>query len=109
MPTFSRSIKSDFAQGILKRLTCSATCIAATAFLFRIGILWLHWHRILGTVEANGPYGFEVGQIAKSIVLGKGFSSPLLMVETGPTAHLCPIYTYLVAGVFKLLGIYTVK
>ena len=109
MPTCSRSMKSDFVQGILKRLTCSATCIAATAFLFRIGILWLHWHRIIGTAEANGPYGFEVGQIAKSIVLGKGFSSPLLMVETGPTAHLCPIYTYLVAGVFKLWGIYTVK
>lgn len=54
-----------------------------------------HWH-----------FGYETGRIARSIVQGKGFSSPLF-AETGPTAWMSPVYPYIVAGVFKLFGIYT--
>jgi 4-amino-4-deoxy-L-arabinose transferase-like glycosyltransferase len=54
-----------------------------------------HWH-----------FGYETGRIARSIVQGKGFSSPLF-AETGPTAWMTPVYPYLVAGVFKVFGIYT--
>jgi len=54
-----------------------------------------HWH-----------FGYETGRIARSIVQGKGFSSPLF-AETGPTAWMSPVYPYLVASVFKVFGIYT--
>src|SRR6202167_5492284 len=54
-----------------------------------------HWH-----------FGYETGRIARSIVQGRGFSSPLLE-DTGPTAWMTPVYPYLVAGVFKIFGIYT--
>lgn len=54
-----------------------------------------HWH-----------FGFEAGRIARSIVQGHGFSSPLF-AETGPTAWMSPVYPYIIAGVFKVLGIYT--
>src|ERR1700683_4688549 len=54
-----------------------------------------HWH-----------FGYETGRIARSIVQGRGFSSPLF-AETGPTAWMSPIYPYIVAGVFKVFGIYT--
>jgi len=54
-----------------------------------------HWH-----------FGYEAGRIARSIVQGRGFSSPLFE-DTGPTAWMTPVYPYLVAGVFKLFGIYT--
>lgn len=54
-----------------------------------------HWH-----------FGYEAGRIARSIVQGRGFSSPLFG-DTGPTAWMTPVYPYLVAGVFKLFGIYT--
>jgi len=54
-----------------------------------------HWH-----------FGYETGRIARSIVQGHGFSSPLF-ADTGPTAWMSPIYPYIVAGVFKVFGIYT--
>src|SRR3984893_14183207 len=54
-----------------------------------------HWH-----------FGYETGRIARSIVEGKGFSSPLFS-ETGPTAWMTPVYPYIVAAVFKVFGIYT--
>ncbi len=54
-------------------------------------------------------YGiFESCRIASSIVAGHGFSSPY-GVMTGPTAWLPPVYPYIVAIVFKLLGVYSVS
>ncbi len=54
-----------------------------------------HWH-----------FGYETGRIARSIVEGRGFSSPLFE-DTGPTAWMTPVYPYIVAGVFKVFGVYT--
>jgi hypothetical protein len=54
-----------------------------------------HWH-----------FGYETGRIARSIVQGRGFSSPLFE-DTGPTAWMTPVYPYLVACVFKVFGVYT--
>jgi hypothetical protein len=54
-----------------------------------------HWH-----------FGYETGRIARSIAQGRGFSSPLFG-DTGPTAWMTPVYPYLVAGVFKIFGIYS--
>lgn len=51
-------------------------------------------------------FGYETGRIARSIAEGHGFSSPLFG-DTGPTAWMTPVYPYLVAGVFKVFGIYT--
>ena len=54
-----------------------------------------HWH-----------FGFETGRIAYSIAEGHGFSSPLYSA-TGPTAWMTPVYPYIVAGVFKVFGVYS--
>jgi 4-amino-4-deoxy-L-arabinose transferase-like glycosyltransferase len=54
-----------------------------------------HWH-----------FGYEAGRIARSIAEGRGYSSPLF-ADTGPTAWMTPVYPYVVAGVFKVFGIYT--
>ncbi len=51
-------------------------------------------------------FGFEVGRIASSIAAGHGFSSPF-HIPTGPSAWLAPVYPYLLAGVFRLFGIYS--
>lgn len=47
-----------------------------------------------------------MGRIARSIVQGKGFSSPTDL-DTGPTAWAAPVYPYIMAGVFKIFGLYT--
>jgi 4-amino-4-deoxy-L-arabinose transferase-like glycosyltransferase len=52
------------------------------------------------------PIAYELGNIANSIARGHGFSSPL-EVDTGPTAWVTPVYVYLLAGIFKLAGIYS--
>ena len=56
--------------------------------------------------EDHFAFGWEMGRVARSIALGQGFSSPY-GGNTGPTAWEPPLYPYLMAGVFKLLGIYS--
>lgn len=62
--------------------------------------------------ERTDPYrdhwrlGGEAGRIARSIAEGEGFSNPLFG-QTGPTAWLAPIFPYLLAGIFKVFGIYS--
>jgi hypothetical protein len=90
-----------------KQLAASSVFIATVAFTLRLLILYLSWHR--GAVADAVPFGYEAGQVAKSIVSGRGFSSPFTLVETGPTAFLSPVYPYLLAAIFKLWGIYTVR
>src|SRR6202046_4741151 len=51
-------------------------------------------------------FGWEMGRIGRSIVQGQGFSSPY-EGNTGPTAWEPPLYPFLIAGVFKIFGIYT--
>lgn len=45
------------------------------------------------------------GLIARSIVSGHGFGSPF--ADTGASALLPPVYSYLLAGIFKVFGIET--
>jgi 4-amino-4-deoxy-L-arabinose transferase-like glycosyltransferase len=50
--------------------------------------------------------GGEAGRIARAIVEGKGFSNPLF-ADTGPTSWLAPVFPYLLAGIFKIFGVYS--
>ena len=56
--------------------------------------------------EDHFAFGWEMGRVARSIALGQGFSNPY-GGNTGPTAWEPPLYPYLMAGVFKIFGIYT--
>jgi 4-amino-4-deoxy-L-arabinose transferase-like glycosyltransferase len=62
--------------------------------------------------ERTDPYrdhwrmGGEAGRIARSIAQGEGFSNPLFG-KTGPTAWLAPVFPYLLAGIFKIFGVYS--
>lgn len=60
----------------------------------------------ISAADDHFRFGFETGRIARSIASGEGFSSPLVK-PTGPTAWLPPAYPYLLAGIFKIFGIYT--
>jgi 4-amino-4-deoxy-L-arabinose transferase-like glycosyltransferase len=51
-------------------------------------------------------FGWEVGWVARSIATGHGFSSPFYPAS-GPTALVPPLFTYLLAMVFRLFGPYT--
>jgi 4-amino-4-deoxy-L-arabinose transferase-like glycosyltransferase len=59
-------------------------------------------------VNNFGWESWEMGWTARSIFLGHGFGSPFLPI-TGPTALVPPLYPYLLAGAFRLFGLYTAK
>jgi len=77
--------------------------IVAVAFLLRVLLILL-----LGTYHLphDASFAFEVGAVAGSVAEGHGFSSPF-GDPTGPTAIVSPIYAYLLAGIFKVFGVYT--
>jgi Dolichyl-phosphate-mannose-protein mannosyltransferase len=91
-----------------KRYWSSAVFITCVAFLVRLAILVLT--RIsMPTSQANTPYGYEAGHVAASIASGRGFTAPLSPIQTGATAWLVPIYPYLMAGIFKIWGIFSIR
>src|SRR5882724_416268 len=76
------------------------------AFALRFGyIVADHTYRFK-TLDGNFSFGFEMGRIGRAIATGQGFSDPF-EGHTGPTAWEPPLYPYLIAGVFKITGVYT--
>src|SRR5215472_3048240 len=51
------------------------------------------------------PFLFESGNIAYSVATGQGFASPF-HITTGPTAWMTPVYPLLLAGIFRVFGVY---
>jgi len=76
------------------------------AFVVRLALILLPGTYHLNPMRDHWRFDWEVGRVARSIALGQGFSSPY-QGQTGPTAHFAPVYPYLLAGVFKLFGVYT--
>jgi len=77
-----------------------------TAFLVRVAYIVLgHTFRIT-PINHHFEFGWETGRVAASLAQGHGYSSPF-SGNTGPTAWMVPGFTLLLAGVFKLFGVYT--
>jgi hypothetical protein len=77
-----------------------------TAFLVRVAYIALaHTYRIT-PFNHHFEFGWETGRVAASVAGGHGYSSPF-SGDTGPTAWMVPGFTLLLAGVFKLFGIYS--
>ncbi len=93
----------------LKRVLSSTGAAVVAAFLVRMLFLHHIFHTTLERAVIDPPFGAETGAVAAAIASGRGFSSPLNKFHTGPTAWFTPIYPYLLAGVFKLYGIFSVK
>src|SRR6202521_1407188 len=56
--------------------------------------------------ERDFDFGFEMGRIGRSLAQGQGFSNPF-DETTGATAWKPPLYPFLIAGVFRVFGIYS--
>jgi|SRR5690348_2966911 len=89
-----------------KHLWQSPVAIFIVALLLRLVAVRLFYNSTWNDYEDHLWFGFETGRIARSIAEGHGYGNPL-SVPTGPTAWLTPIYPYLVAAIFKLLGVYS--
>lgn len=76
------------------------------AFILRLAFMFGgHTYRF-PDIHNHFSFGFETGSIAGAIARGEGFSSPFAD-PTGPTAWIGPIYPYLLAGIFRVFGLFT--
>src|SRR5713101_8433262 len=92
----------------LRPLFWSPWTMVITALTLRLVVMGFSYTDLLDPARDHYAFGYEFGRVARSIATGHGFSSPY-PEPTGPTALIPPVYTYLVAGVFKLLGVYSVS
>ena len=76
------------------------------ALVLRLNYMWqfqsIHPRQGVSVI----PFLFESGNIAHSLATGHGFSSPF-RVDTGPTAWMTPLFPLLLAGIFRIFGVYT--
>jgi 4-amino-4-deoxy-L-arabinose transferase-like glycosyltransferase len=87
-------------------LATSVWLIVAVAMVCRLGYAYHEVREIPAQVLASVPFAQETGNIAMALATGEGFSSPTRR-NTGPTAWLPPVYPALVAGIFRVFGIFT--
>jgi 4-amino-4-deoxy-L-arabinose transferase-like glycosyltransferase len=64
-----------------------------------------HFYRV-APFEDHFKFGWEMGRIARSLATGQGYANPFDH-PSGPTAWVTPLYPLILAGVFKLFGVYS--
>ncbi len=82
--------------------------VVFTGLAIRIAAMLLFRSYEFPVERDHWKFGYEMGRVARSLALGRGFSSPL-PDPTGPTALLPPAYPVLLAGIFRVFGIYTTQ
>jgi len=101
-----RGEKNLLAFPVRQPLWHSLAFIVLVAFLLRLAVITIgHTYRITPRRD-HFQFGWEMGRIARSIATGHGFGSPTDL-DTGPSAWAPPVYPYILAGVFKLFGVYS--
>jgi hypothetical protein len=75
-------------------------------FILRVLYMTLaHTYRVKGFLD-HFQFGWEMGRVARSLATGRGYANPF-NGRSGVTAWVPPAYPLLMAGVFKLFGVYT--
>jgi hypothetical protein len=81
-----------------------------TALIVRLLYMTLAHTWRVSPREDHFAFGFEAGRIARALVTGYGYADPfanIFVAHPGSTAWLPPAYPLLMAGVFRIFGIYT--
>jgi 4-amino-4-deoxy-L-arabinose transferase-like glycosyltransferase len=82
--------------------------IVAVALVLRLETIFAHHLYIIPADLDHSFFGFEMGRLARSLALGKGFSN-VFDSGSGPTAWWTPVFPLLLGGIFKSFGIYSPK
>ena len=90
----------------LRSAVIAAFSLRMAAVLFLKAYLFLPRYSSPDSPRWNWEFGYEMGRVARSIAMGHGFGSPF-DAWTGPTAWQPPVYPYLLAGIFKVFGVYS--
>jgi len=92
----------------IRTLATSLAFIVLVAMAARMTFAWDQARKIPPGVLGIVPFQQETGNIAYSLAQGKGFGSVFRM-DTGPTAWLAPVYSLVIAGIFKIFGSFTTR
>jgi hypothetical protein len=77
-------------------------------FAIRIAFAWDQERAVPRNLLGSVAFLQETGNISRSLALGQGFSD-VFRRGTGPTAWLTPVYPLLVAGIYRVFGIFTAQ
>lgn len=88
----------------LPRFVWQAVVLSFVLQVAAIGIT--HNYRVRAS-DDHFAFGWEMGCVARAIASGRGFSDPYC-VPSGPSAWEPPLYPFLMAGVFKIFGTYSI-
>lgn len=78
------------------------------ALVLRVLVMTVgHTYR-MRVINEHFDFGWEMGRIARALATGYGYADPF-NGHSGPTAWTPPLYPLLLAGVFKVFGVYTLK
>ncbi|MFT4113282.1 ArnT family glycosyltransferase [Silvibacterium sp.] len=75
-------------------------------FLLRVLVITIGHTYKIRLAQDHFQFGWEMGRIGRALATGYGYADPFVG-HTGPTAWVPPLYPLLIAGVFKLTGVYT--
>jgi hypothetical protein len=90
----------------VRRVFVSLPLIIVVAFCGRGIYAWSQERQLPSNVRDWAPFFQETGNISQALAQGKGFSD-LFRQGTGPTAFLTPVYPLILAGIFRVFGIFT--
>jgi hypothetical protein len=79
------------------------------ALLVRVAYITLAHAYRFPALEDHFKFGYEMARIARAMVTGHGYADPFMSATGVPTAWNPPLYPILIAAVFKLFGIYSLK
>ncbi len=82
------------------------SAIILSAFAIRMVVVFFTYRDLPDADKLYERFGWEMGWIARALASGHGFSSPYFPLS-GPTAIEPPLYPFLLSGVFRLFGIYS--
>ena len=88
------------------RAAKSLWLMIAVGLAVRLVVIAFLYRDHLNPVMDHWKFGWEMGRVARSLYLGQGFSSPMYE-PSGPTAWMAPVYPVVMAGVFKVFGLYS--
>jgi len=77
-----------------------------TGFLVRVLYMTLAHTWRIRTFQDHFQFGWETGRIARAVATGYGYADPF-MGHSGPTTWISPLFTLLLAGIFKVFGVYS--
>ena len=105
-PSAEQQEISEAASSDWRRIHSSLYWIVLVALLLRLSWIIVGHTYKFKAIDNNFSFGWEMGRIGAAIASGQGFSNPF-GAQSGSTAWEPPLYPYLVAGVFRVFGIYS--